>query len=102
MLRLLGICAVLLMLAACGNARDPGYVCMGDCAHYCEDGIRGDSCRRDLQLEKADYDSQNRSDHDYYYGRDYDDRTSYDRNDYAHDHSGTYYEHGYYGHDNRD
>ncbi|HEU0118004.1 MAG TPA: hypothetical protein VFR09_05165 [Alphaproteobacteria bacterium] len=44
--------AVLLMAACTDNARDPGFVCMSDCAHECPDGIKGDSCRKDLQMQR--------------------------------------------------
>lgn len=46
--------AALLLLSACDTAsRDPGYVCMHDCAHYCPDGISGDQCRHNIQLQQG-------------------------------------------------
>jgi hypothetical protein len=43
--------AAAFLLSACGDARDPGYVCMTDCAHFCPDGMSGDSCRAQQQQE---------------------------------------------------
>jgi hypothetical protein len=68
----------LFLLSACDTAsRDPGYVCMHDCAHYCEDGIKGDECRRNIQMQQARQGVQPTDngehyypdgDHAYYYG----------------------------------
>ena len=74
--------AAMILLAACGPARNPGYVCMHDCAHQCPDGISGDQCRRDMQQQTEDR-TEYYNDHDgdstvydpdtyhYYYGNNY-------------------------------
>lgn len=53
------LAASLVMLSACGPTRDPGYVCMHDCAHYCPDGVSGDQCRHNIQLQQGDHATNN-------------------------------------------
>lgn len=58
----------LLLLSACeGAANNPGYVCMHDCAHYCEDGIKGDQCRRNIELQQSQRGLQPTDNGEYYY-----------------------------------
>ncbi len=68
--------ASLVLLSACGPTRNPAYVCMHDCAHYCADGASGDECRRNIQLQQganATDNGENYPDDRYYYpeGRSY-------------------------------
>ncbi len=89
MLKYLPICAALLLLAGCENDRDPGFICMTNCAHECQDGIKGDSCRADMQKQRDDRDGQydtryhdRYDDHYYDNGRSYDNDRYYDNNGY--------------------
>lgn len=55
-----GLVGLLLLLSACGDARDPAYICMTDCDHFCEDGIKGDECRRQMQLQRSEREREER------------------------------------------
>jgi hypothetical protein len=64
--------ALSLLLVACADpndpySRDPGYVCTNNCAHYCEDGVKGDSCRQQQIQQRIDY--QKRSEDPHYWER---------------------------------
>ncbi len=54
MSKYLWICAATLLLAGCGDARNPGFICMENCSHECEDGIKGDQCRAEKQRQDSD------------------------------------------------
>ena len=54
MYKFMVLCVAGLALTACVQERDPGYVCMTNCAHQCQDGIKGDNCRANIDQQKRD------------------------------------------------